>query len=216
MAGQLKKRSRARVTIEGQCVLLQISLPDSCSSRLYSCSSRLEPCLCSSRLDFACACPDWTCACARARPDWTCAHDCPDWTRACARPDWTHACARARARPDWTDLGQRFLAPPSTKILTFTDGITLWTLQNLMKKNVEKSKYDFATRFTLDGCFIERWKVSQILGLWVGEDLSNWQINTKEIVKRTYEEEQSQGYNRRTTCSFTNFSSNKNVYFFVK
>ena len=31
-----------------------------------------------------------------------------------------------------------------------------------------------------------------------------------------YEEEQSQGYNRRTTCSFTNFSSNKNVLYFVK
>ena len=45
---------------------------------------------------------------------------------------------------------------------------------------------DFATRFTLDGCFIERRKVSQTLGVWVGEDPSNWQINTKEIVKRTY------------------------------
>ena len=26
-----------------------------------------------------------------------------------------------------------------------------------------------------------------------------------------YEEEQSQGYNKRTTCSFTNFSSSKNL-----
>ena len=45
---------------------------------------------------------------------------------------------------------------------------------------------DFATRFTLDGCYIERQKVSKILGVWVGEDPSNWKINTKEIVKRTY------------------------------
>ena len=30
-------------------------------------------------------------------------------------------------------------------------------------------------------------------------------------LSKEYEEEQSQGYNRRTTCSFTNFSSNKNV-----
>ena len=31
----------------------------------------------------------------------------------------------------------------------------------------------------------------------------------------TYEEEQSQRYNKRTMCSLKNFSSNKNVWFFV-
>ena len=64
----------------------------------------------------------------------------------------------------------------------------------MMKVNSEKSKYvlhtrmqeDFATRFTLDGCYIERQKVTKILGVWVGEDPSSWEINTKEIVKRTY------------------------------
>ena len=36
------------------------------------------------------------------------------------------------------------------------------------------------------------------------------------MIKKIYEEEQSQGSNRRTTCSFKNFSSNKNVWFLVK
>ena len=35
--------------------------------------------------------------------------------------------------------------------------------------------------------------------------IGGWTKNTPK------EEEQSQGYNRRTMCSFTNFSSNKNV-----
>ena len=44
----------------------------------------------------------------------------------------------------------------------------------------------FCPRFTLDGCYIERQKVTKILGVWIGEDPSNWDFNTKEIVKRTY------------------------------
>ena len=63
--------------------------------------------------------------------------------------------------------------PAATKTQTFNDGIALWTHQNLMKINSEKSIYvlhtrmqeDFATRFTLDGCYIERQKVSKILGV---------------------------------------------------
>ena len=38
-------------------------------------------------------------------------------------------------------LGQRFLPPEATKTQTFNDGIALWTHQNLMKINSEKSKY---------------------------------------------------------------------------
>ena len=91
-------------------------------------------------------------------------------------------------------IGQRFLPPSSTKTQTFHDGIALWTQQNMMKFNSGKSKYvlhtrmqeDFATRFTLDGCHIDRQKVTKILGLWIGEDPSSWEYNTKEIIKRTY------------------------------
>ena len=38
-------------------------------------------------------------------------------------------------------LGQRFLPPAATKTQTFNDGIALWTHQNLMTINSEKSKY---------------------------------------------------------------------------
>ena len=63
----------------------------------------------------------------------------------------------------------------------------------MMKLNSVKSKYvlhkgmleDFATRLTLDGCHIGRQKVTKILGLWIGEEPSSWEYNTKEIIKRT-------------------------------
>ena len=42
------------------------------------------------------------------------------------------------------------------------------------------------------------------------------ELVTLEQLYLAYEKEQSQGYNIRTTCSFTKFSSNKNVRFFVK
>jgi hypothetical protein len=91
-------------------------------------------------------------------------------------------------------IGQRFLPPSSTKTQTFHDGIALWTRQNMMKLNSGKSKYvlhtrmqeDFATRLTLDGCHIDRQKVTKILGLGIGEDPSSWEYNTTEIIKKTY------------------------------
>ena len=63
-----------------------------------------------------------------------------------------------------------------------------------MKLNSEKSKYilhtrmkeDFATRFTLDGAHIDRQLETKILGVWIGKDPSCWEINTREIMKRTY------------------------------
>ena len=47
-------------------------------------------------------------------------------------------------------------------------------------------KESFATRFTLDNKHIERKAVCKVLGVWVGEDPSCWERNTREIVKRTY------------------------------
>ena len=91
-------------------------------------------------------------------------------------------------------LDQRFLPPSSTKTQTFHNGIALWANQNKTKLNFDKSKYvvhsrmkeSIATRFTLDGDYIERQSVTKILGVWIGEDPSCWQRNTKEIMKRTY------------------------------
>ena len=47
-------------------------------------------------------------------------------------------------------------------------------------------KESFATRFTLDNKHIVRKLVCKVLGVWVGEDPSCWERNTREIVKRTY------------------------------
>ena len=91
-------------------------------------------------------------------------------------------------------LDQRFLPPSLTRSQDFHDGIALWTAQNLTKLNLDKSKYvvhtrmkeSFATRFTIGGSLIERQSASKILGVWIGEDPSCWERNTKEIMKRTY------------------------------
>ena len=66
--------------------------------------------------------------------------------------------------------------------------------QNLSKLNSNKSSYmihsrmkeSFATRFTLDNKHIERKTVCKVLRVWVGEDPSCWERNTRKIVKRTY------------------------------
>ena len=43
-----------------------------------------------------------------------------------------------------------------------------------------------AKRFTLDNSNIERKVTTKICGVWIGEDPSCWEKNTKEIMKRTY------------------------------
>ena len=91
-------------------------------------------------------------------------------------------------------IGQRFLPPSSTQTQAYNEGIAVWTQQNLAKLNSDKSSYiihtrmmeDFATRFTLDNSHIERKEYIKVLGVWVGEDPSCWDKNTKEIIKRAY------------------------------
>ena len=84
-------------------------------------------------------------------------------------------------------IGQRFLPPSATRTQFYNNGIALWTQQNHMKLNSSKSKYmlhtrikeDFATRFTLDEKYIERQSATKILGLWIREDPSSWELNTQ-------------------------------------
>ena len=91
-------------------------------------------------------------------------------------------------------IGQRFLPPASTKTQSYHEGISVWTQNNLMKLNSDKSKYvlhtrtkeNFATRFTLDGSLIDRETSTKVLGVWIGEDPSCWDVNTRQIIKRTY------------------------------
>ena len=49
-----------------------------------------------------------------------------------------------------------------------------------------RTKEDFATRFTIDGCHIDRETATKVLGVWIGADPSTCDINTKQIMKRTY------------------------------
>ena len=81
-------------------------------------------------------------------------------------------------------IGQRFLPPSATKTQSYNEGISLWTQQNLMKLNSDKSKYtlhtrtkeDFTTRLTLDNCLIDRETATKVLGVWIQEDPSSWDI----------------------------------------
>ena len=72
-------------------------------------------------------------------------------------------------------IGQRFLPPSATKTQSYHDGISVWTKENLMRLNLDKSKYilhtrtkeDFATRFTLDGCLIDRrQQLNSLVSVW--------------------------------------------------
>ena len=45
---------------------------------------------------------------------------------------------------------------------------------------------NFSTRFTLDGSHINRETAAKSLDVWIGKDHSCWDINTKQIMKRTY------------------------------
>ena len=91
-------------------------------------------------------------------------------------------------------VDQRFLPPEATRTQTYNDGIALWTKQNHMQINTDKSKYvlhsrmreKVATRFTLHHTHIERQSETKILGICIGEDPSCWEKNTREIMRKTY------------------------------
>ena len=73
------------------------------------------------------------------------------------------------------------------------DEITQWTATNLMKLNEAKSNYmifsrgknKFVTRLGLNGIKLDQVSTSQLLGIWITEDLS-WAKNTKEICKKAF------------------------------
>ena len=69
-----------------------------------------------------------------------------------------------------------------------------WTLRNLSKLNVEKSKimvfnfndnFQFATRLYLEGEILETVSETKLLGLIVTSDLK-WHKNTEMLVKKAY------------------------------
>ena len=82
-----------------------------------------------------------------------------------------------------------FNGPSATKIQSYHEGISVCTQQNFMKLNSNKSKYilhlriieDLATRFTLNGCRIERETATNVPGCL--KEPSCLEIT---IMKRTY------------------------------
>ena len=43
-------------------------------------------------------------------------------------------------------IGQRFLPASATKTQSYPEGVSIWTKENLMKLNLDKSKYTLHTR----------------------------------------------------------------------
>ena len=94
-----------------------------------------------------------------------------------------------------SDIGidQKYLPAVSYPTQDTTNYISNWTDDNLMKLNVAKSNYMiftrteevFATRLNIGNSKLDQVPVSQILGLWISEDLT-WTKNCKEICRKGF------------------------------
>ena len=90
-------------------------------------------------------------------------------------------------------VGQKFLPTNTFEMQNTVNNLAEWTETNKMKLNEDKTNYmiftrskaDFATRLTLNGCKLDQVKVTKLLGVWISEDLS-WDKNCKEISKKAY------------------------------
>ena len=95
--------------------------------------------------------------------------------------------------PSDVATGQPFLPPNKTETQSYNNSIAVWTNENLMKLNKEKSNYmvfhkgkeTFATRFTLDEVTLERKKKIIHLGVWLDESLK-WDTHISEICRKAY------------------------------
>ena len=96
--------------------------------------------------------------------------------------------------PSDVPLDHKFLQGSDTLMQSYLDQIAVWTSQNLMKLNPEKSNYllfsrakeSFVTRLTVNGTKIDQKEASKILGCWIQEDAGQWSKNTSELVKSAY------------------------------
>ena len=95
-----------------------------------------------------------------------------------------------------SDIGidQKFLPPQSTQTQINNDNLVLWTEENKMKLNENKSNYmiftrmreEFASRFTLNNKFLDKKEVTKILGMYISEKPGDWTTNTNQICKRSF------------------------------
>ena len=90
-------------------------------------------------------------------------------------------------------VDQKYLPPSSYKIQNHLDSITNWSKENLMELNEQKCNYlifsrtqdKFTTRLKVNNQLIDQIPVTQLLGVWISEDLS-WSKNTKELCRKAY------------------------------
>ena len=90
-------------------------------------------------------------------------------------------------------VDQKYLPPSSYKIQNQLDSITNWSKENLMELNEQKCNYlifsrtqdKFITRLKVNNQLIDQIPVTQLLGVWISEDLS-WSKNTKELCRKAY------------------------------
>ena len=90
-------------------------------------------------------------------------------------------------------LGQKYLPSGSYPMQDQLNNIANWTEENLMKLNEEKCNYmifsraqeNFITRLHVNNHTLNQIPVTQLLGVWISENLS-WSKNTKEICRKAY------------------------------
>ena len=94
-----------------------------------------------------------------------------------------------------SDVGidQKFLSPQHLSTQYNLDQIALWTRNNLMRLNENKTSYivftrarqSFATRLTLNSNLLERKNSIKLLGMTLQED-GGWEENTRDLCKKAY------------------------------
>ena len=91
-------------------------------------------------------------------------------------------------------IGSKYLPAENIKSQDYIENIERWTKTNLMKLNVDKSKYmiinytqnyQINTRLYMEEKLLQQISETRLLGLIIRDDLS-FKSNTQSIVKRAY------------------------------
>ena len=90
-------------------------------------------------------------------------------------------------------IGQKYLPAEAFATQDHLNYISNWTDENLMKLNEQKCNFmifsraqeNFTTRLAVNNYILDKIPVTQLLGVWISEDLS-WAKNTKELCRKAY------------------------------
>ena len=89
----------------------------------------------------------------------------------------------------------QYISPENLISQQYLDKIKMWTDSKKMKLNVDKTKtmifnftdkYQFSTRFSLDGFPLEIVDSAKLLGTIIENKLT-WNLNIKNLVKKAYQ-----------------------------